>query len=67
MNANQIIEAVGGRAEVMRITHLSKGRISQWVKQNHIPRAWLLVFHQINPESIPHPDESAKGGEVCHA
>jgi len=58
MNANQIIETMGGRAEVMRITRLSKGRLSQWVKQNEIPRAWLMFFHERHPDLIPHPDEA---------
>lgn len=56
MNAHQVIEAMGGRAEVMRITQLSKGRLSQWSKDNHIPRPWMLLFHQINPAGVPHPD-----------
>ena len=65
MNASKVIEAMGGRAEVMRITRLSKGRLSQWTKENHIPRAWRLLFHQLNPAAIPNPDNDlgqAAGG-----
>lgn len=59
MKANQVIEAMGGRAEVMRITRLSKGRLSQWVKEDHIPLPWMLLFHQMKPKAIPFPRESA--------
>lgn len=54
MNATEIIEAIGGRKRVLEITLLTKGRISQWEKQNHIPRPWQMVFHLMNPE-IPLP------------
>lgn len=54
MNATEIIEALGGRKKVLEITLLTKGRISQWEKQNHIPRSWQMVFHLMNPE-IPLP------------
>lgn len=70
MNAEQIITAMGGRATVMRITGLTKGRIAQMVKDNHVPRAWLLVFHLMKPRVVPHPDQrtiafvpDATGGE----
>lgn len=53
MNANQVIDAMGGRREVMRITGLSKGRISQWVRENHIPTSWLVAFRAIKPEAFP--------------
>ncbi|VFR31975.1 hypothetical protein ANDA3_3095 [plant metagenome] len=59
MNAEQIITAMGGRATVMRITGLTKGRIAQMVKDNHVPRAWLLVFHLMKPRVVPHPDQRA--------
>jgi hypothetical protein len=55
MNAIQIIEAMGGRAAVMRLTGLTKGRISQWAKEDHIPRSWLLAFHRMKPKQIPRP------------
>lgn len=53
MNANQVIEVMGGRKEVMRITGLSKGRISQWVNENHIPPSWLVAFRALKPGSLP--------------
>lgn len=56
MNASQIIETMGGRAEVMKITGLTKGRVSQWETGDYIPRPWLMVFHKIHPRKVPHPD-----------
>lgn len=58
MNANQVIEVMGGRKEVMKITGLSKGRISQWISQNHIPPSWLVAFRALKPESF------AEGADV---
>jgi hypothetical protein len=52
MNANQVIEVMGGRKEVMKITGLSKGRISQWVNENHIPPSWLVAFRAMKPEGF---------------
>lgn len=49
MDAKQIIDVMGGRAEVMRITGLTKGRISQMVTENHIPVAWMVAFRAMKP------------------
>lgn len=53
MNANQIVDVMGGRKEVMKITGLSKGRISQWINENHIPLPWLTAFRALKPGSLP--------------
>lgn len=53
MKARQVIEALGGRAEVRRMTGLSKGRLSQWEKDDAIPRAWMTAFHAMHPNDIP--------------
>ncbi|HEX7907294.1 MAG TPA: hypothetical protein VF534_04280 [Paraburkholderia sp.] len=63
MNANQVIEVMGGRQEVMRITGLSKGRISQWIKGNHIPASWLVAFRALKPEGFPGEVSSDATGE----
>ncbi|GAB3107720.1 hypothetical protein GCM10027288_18320 [Bordetella tumbae] len=55
MNATDVINIMGGRAEVMRITGLTKGRISQWVSDNEIPRSWMTAFHAMRPNEIPAP------------
>lgn len=62
MNATDVIKIMGGRAEVMRITGLTKGRISQWVSDNEIPRSWLTAFHAMKPRDIPAPDLAEKEG-----
>lgn len=55
MNATEFITALGGRQKVLEITGLTKGRISQWEKENHIPRAWRVAFYAMNP-ALPAPD-----------
>lgn len=52
MDAKTIIENMGGRAEVMRITGLTKGRISQMVKDNHIPKSWMTAFRALKPTAF---------------
>lgn len=59
MDTKQIIDAVGGRSKVLKLTGLTKGRISQWESTNHIPRAWHLLFHEMHPRKIPHPDKAS--------
>jgi hypothetical protein len=41
MNVQAFTQAVGGRRVLISVTGLSKGRISQWVTDNHIPRSWV--------------------------
>lgn len=55
MDAKQIVEAMGGVKETVKITGLTRGRIYQFMKENHIPRPWLLFFHAKNPKKIPLP------------
>lgn len=50
MQVEQFIEGIGGRAVAIEDTGLSKGRISQWCIENHIPRSWVLFFAQKYPE-----------------
>lgn len=69
MDAKNIIEIMGGRAEVMRITGLTKGRISQMVKENHIPNSWMTAFRALKPDAfqcLP-VSEQSKLGESTHA
>lgn len=54
-NAQETIELLGGRKAVMEITGLTKGRISQWVSENKIPKYWLLQFHLMRPDLISDP------------
>ncbi|MBH0311269.1 hypothetical protein I7E32_12935 [Alcaligenes faecalis] len=36
----------------MRITGLTKGRISQMVTENHIPVAWMVAFQAMKPTAF---------------
>lgn len=53
MNAEKVIEIMGGRKRVMQITGLSKGRISQWVGEDRIPHAWMMAFRAMKPKAFP--------------
>ena len=44
MNVEKFILDIGGRKFLIELTGLSKGRISQWVIENRIPRAWIKYF-----------------------
>lgn len=55
MKAQTIIDLMGGRKQVMEITGLTKGRLSQWVSEDRIPKYWLLEFHLRKPETIADP------------
>lgn len=64
MQSTEIIEIMGGRKEVMKITGLTKGRVHQFVSEDYIPRHWLLLFHQMKPRLIPHPSKLKSGAAV---
>jgi hypothetical protein len=49
MDAQKIIDAIGGRKAAMALTGLTKGRISQFITGNHIPRPWLMLFEEKFP------------------
>ncbi len=49
INVEQFISDIGGRKLLIELTGLSKGRISQWVIENHIPRAWARYFLEKYP------------------
>lgn len=50
MNAKEIINLMGGRKEVIKITGLSRSRICQMINRNDIPWFWLMVFSSKNPK-----------------
>jgi hypothetical protein len=50
MTAADIIDRLGGSKEVQKLTGLSKGRISQWRTENHIPRPWRQFFESAHPK-----------------
>uniref|UniRef100_UPI0033426C6A hypothetical protein n=1 Tax=Castellaniella defragrans TaxID=75697 RepID=UPI0033426C6A len=66
MEAKKIIEIMGGRAEVMRITGLTKGRISQMVKDNHIPKSWMTAFRAMKPAAFRRAASAPTPKEPSH-
>lgn len=50
MDVADLIDRLGGSKAVQGITGLSKGRISQWRTENHIPRPWLKFLQSSRPE-----------------
>jgi hypothetical protein len=50
MNAEQLIEAAGGRKRVMELTGLSRQSMCSWCSQNYIPRAWVNFLRLKFPE-----------------
>lgn len=53
MDVGTIIDELGGNKAVMGMTGLTKGRISQWRTENHIPRAWRKFFAGRRPDLFP--------------
>lgn len=49
VDTNGFIDAVGGRQRIIALTGLTKGRISQWVTDNDIPRPWLKFLIERYP------------------
>jgi hypothetical protein len=50
VNVGRVIDRLGGPKEVQALTGLSKGRISQWRTENHIPESWCRYLRAIRPE-----------------
>lgn len=51
MDANQIIDALGGTAEVARLCHVKSPSVSEW-RQNGIPPARLQYLRLLRPEAF---------------
>jgi uncharacterized protein (DUF2249 family) len=49
MNIDAFIQDVGGRQVIIEMTGLTKGRISQWVTENHVPRPWRKYLSERFP------------------
>ncbi len=49
MDVEKFIEEIGGRAEIIRQTGLSKGRISQWCTDRAIPKPWIMYLREKYP------------------
>ena len=50
MDARTLIEKMGGQGQVRKLTGLSKGRISQWVVSDSIPRSWAMFLSEKFPQ-----------------
>jgi hypothetical protein len=50
MNAEEIIERVGGRRAVKSLTGVTEGNISHWITQNYIASHWIRFFIALRPE-----------------
>ena len=50
MNSKLIVEALGGRQKVIKETGLTRGRISQWIVRNDIPKLWIAFFRLKYPK-----------------
>lgn len=50
MNANEIIELLGGTSKVAEICEVTSGAVSQWKSANKIPNARLLYLKLLRPE-----------------
>lgn len=50
MDANQIIDALGGTAETARICEVSMPSVSEWRSKNHIPSARLMFLRLLRPD-----------------
>ena len=57
MNANQIIDALGGTAEVSRLCEVSMEAVSQW-KKNSIPKSRLMFLKLARPDVFANPEIS---------
>lgn len=58
MNTNQVIDDLGGTAEVARLCNVSMAAVSQW-RENGIPDARMMYLKVIRPDVFAGKTESA--------
>lgn len=56
---DQIIDALGGTAEVARLCEVSSQAVSQW-RSNGIPRAQLRFLRVVRPETFVRIESGAR-------
>ena len=56
MDANQVIDQIGGTSEVARICDVTVGAVSQW-RTNGIPRARMMYLQVIRPDLFRNKQE----------
>ncbi len=53
MDANKIIDSLGGTSVVAELTGVTTGAVSQWrTSENGVPWHWLKFFSQIRPDVV---------------
>jgi hypothetical protein len=57
MEANEIIDAIGGTGEVARLCNVTTGAVSQWRTQG-IPEARLMYLKLARPEVFKQEGEN---------
>ena len=60
MDANQIIDALGGTAETARICEVSMPSVSEWRSKNHIPAARLMFLRLLRPDVFSELDSKQR-------
>jgi hypothetical protein len=50
MDTNEIIDALGGTAEVARACEVTASAVSQWKEHGRIPHARLMYLRLLRPE-----------------
>lgn len=64
MNANQIIDALGGTSEVARLCELTTGAVSQW-RTGEVPKPWLKYLRLARPEVFQKLEQPAEHKAVA--
>lgn len=59
MDANQIIDALGGTAEVARLCNVKSPSVSEW-RTNGIPPARLQYLRLLRPEVFADQDDNSE-------
>jgi len=49
MDANTLIDALGGTSKVAEMCGLTTGAVSQW-RTNGVPKAWVMFFKARRPD-----------------
>jgi hypothetical protein len=59
INANKIIDALGGTAATARLCGIKSPSVSEW-RHNGIPRPWIKFFQVERPDIFSEPKRARK-------
>lgn len=62
LEANEVIERLGGVAATARICGIKPPSVSEWKKRNHIPKSWLMYFECAYSDQL----NQEKGNDEVH-